>query len=76
LLGAGIKVKPLRGEGAGVPEAPEMLTLDAERKAKLIAFVEANTRIPDAVRQRMLTNLAKDQVPAQMVQRLEQRMGS
>lgn len=76
LLGAGIKVKPLRGEGAAVPEAPEMLTLDADRKAKLIAFVEANTRIPKEVRARMLTNLEKDQVPAQMVQRLESRMGS
>jgi RND family efflux transporter MFP subunit len=76
LLGSGIKVKPLRGEGAAVPEAPEMLALDAERRAKLIAFVEANKRIPEEVRARMLTNLAKDEVPAQMVQRLESRMGS
>lgn len=76
LLGAGIKVKPLRAGGGTAPEGPEMLTLDSDRKARLIAYVEANKRLPDEVRERMLVNLNKDQVPAQMVERLESRMGS
>ncbi|MEP5761941.1 MAG: efflux RND transporter periplasmic adaptor subunit [Litoreibacter sp.] len=76
LLGAGIKVKPLRAGAAEEPQAPEMLTLDADRKARLIAYVETNKRLPNDVRERMLVNLNKEQVPAQMVARLESRMGS
>ena len=53
-----------------------MVELDQDRRAKLIAFVEANTRIPDEVKTRMLTRLAEPQVPADMVERLESRMGS
>ncbi|WP_281857339.1 efflux RND transporter periplasmic adaptor subunit [Litoreibacter halocynthiae] len=75
LLGAGIKVKPLRGDRAA-PEEPEMVELDQDRRAKLIAFVEANTRIPDEVKTRMLARLAEPQVPADMIERLESRMGS
>ncbi|SHF51900.1 RND family efflux transporter, MFP subunit [Litoreibacter ascidiaceicola] len=75
LLGAGIKVKPLRGDRAA-PEEPEMVELDQDRRAKLIAFVEANTRIPDEVKTRMLVRLAEPQVPADMIERLESRMGS
>ncbi|PTX54913.1 RND family efflux transporter MFP subunit [Litoreibacter ponti] len=76
LLGAGIKVKPQRGATAGVPEEPELVELDPDRRARLIAFVEGNGRIPDAVKQRMLTRLAEERVPADMVTRLESRMGS
>ncbi|EPX81781.1 Membrane fusion protein of RND family multidrug efflux pump [Litoreibacter arenae DSM 19593] len=75
LLGAGIKVKPLRGNGA-MPEEPQMLELDDERRAKLVAFVEASARIPEEVKTRMLAQLAEPQVPADMVERLESRMGS
>ena len=75
LLGAGIKVRALTAETATVPEAPAMVELTAERRAKLIAFVEANNRMPAQVKERLLANLAKDQVPAQMVKRLEGRMG-
>ena len=75
LLGAGIKVKPLRGDRA-MPEAPEMVELEQDRRAKLIAFVEANKHIPEEVKTRMLTQLAEPQVPADMVERLESRMGS
>ena len=74
LLGAGIKVRPLRA-GAEVPDAPEMVELTEERRAKLVAFVEANTRMPDAVKTRIMTQLAQDKVPAEMVNRLESRMG-
>lgn len=75
LLGAGIKVKPLTPAGAQEIEEPEMLELSAERRAKIIAFVEANKRIPDEAKARILSQLEKDKVPAQMVQRIESRMG-
>ena len=74
LLGAGIQVRPIR-QGGAAPDAPEMLELSAERRAKLVAFVEANNRMPSEVKQRMLTRLSEPKVPAQMVQRLESRMG-
>lgn len=75
LLGAGIKVNPLTAEGATKIEEPEMLELSAERRAKIRAFVEANKRIPDEAKARILSQLEKDKVPAQMVQRIEGRMG-
>ncbi len=74
LLGPGIQVRPLRGE-AVVPEERAMLELDAERRARLVAFVEGNTRLPEAAKTRILNQLAQEQVPAQMVERIESRMG-
>jgi hypothetical protein len=74
LLGAGIKVRPLRA-GTEVPQEPEMVELTQERRAKLLAFVEANNRMPAEVKARILGQLAKDKVPAEMVSRLEARMG-
>lgn len=74
LLGAGIKVRPLRA-GAPVPTEPEMVELTEERRAKLLAFVEANNRMPAEVKTRILSQLAQDKVPAEVVSRLESRMG-
>lgn len=75
LLGAGISVRPLRRNG-DEPGTPEMLELSDERRARLIAFVEGNARMPDDVKARVLLRLSEPRVPAQMVQRLESRMGS
>ncbi len=75
LLGSGIKVRPIRAENAEIPEAPEMLSLTDERRAKLVAFVEANNRMPDAVKQRLLGQLQAAEIPAPVVERLESRMG-
>lgn len=76
LLGAGIKVRPLRPGGAAeVPAEPEMLELSDERRAKLRAFVEANNRMPAEAKARILAQLEQPRVPAQMVQRIESRMG-
>lgn len=75
LLGAGIKVNPLRSGEASEIQEPEMLELSAERRAKIRAFVEANARIPDEAKARILAQLDQDKVPAQMVQRIEGRMG-
>ena len=76
VLGVGIRVKPIR-EGAEleVAQAPEMLSLTDERRAKLVAFVEANNRMPAEAKQRVLGQLQDKEVPARLVSRLEQRMG-
>ena len=77
LLGAGIKVRPLRtGPAAAVqPEAPSLVELTPERREKLKAFISASTMLPDDVKTRILTQLEADRVPAAMVERIEARMG-
>ena len=75
LLGAGIRVRPLRGPDAAVPAAPELIELTEERRARLVAFVEANAFIPADAKARILNQLAQEKVPAQMLERLESRMG-
>jgi hypothetical protein len=44
VLGAGIKVRPLRADA--VVEEPQTVALTPERRAKLVAFITANTRMP------------------------------
>lgn len=75
LLGAGIKVRPLRNVDEAAPVDPEMVELTDERRARLTAFVEANTRMPEEARQRILQQLSQVSVPAQVVERIESRMG-
>lgn len=79
LLGAGIKVNPLRPGGAdgaqAPPAAPEMVALDPDRRAKLIAFVTEG-RMPDDVKARILGQLEQDEVSSETIARLESRMGS
>lgn len=77
LLGAGIKVKTLAPGGAeAAPAEPETVALSPERRAKLVAFVEANNRMPADAKNRILDALKEEQVPTRIVQRLEDRMGS
>jgi len=73
MLGAGILVRPLRQDADGQlqPDEPNMVTLDPERRARLIAQVEGNTRMPEQVRARLITQLSQDSVPAQTLERLE-----
>jgi multidrug efflux pump subunit AcrA (membrane-fusion protein) len=75
LLGAGIGVRPLRAAGEDAQAVPDLLELSAERRARLVAFVEGNDRMPSEVRLRLLAQLQQDRVPADVVQRLEQRIG-
>ncbi|TCP44497.1 efflux RND transporter periplasmic adaptor subunit [Rhodovulum marinum] len=77
LLGAGIKVRPLRpAEGAGaIPDEPEMVELTPERRAALIAFVEGNPMMPQEAKARVKAQLEQEKVPARMVERIESRMG-
>ncbi len=76
VLGAGIRINPLRRDAEiAVPEAPETIALDPDRRARLIAFVESNNFIPEDVKNRMLRQLEADEVPLRMVTRIESRMG-
>ncbi|PRY24336.1 multidrug resistance efflux pump [Aliiruegeria haliotis] len=86
LIGPGIRVKDLSAD-----RAPEMAGTDAttpqpmgedetveltdERRAALIAAVEGNTRMPADAKERILSRLRQDRVPASMVERIESRMG-
>ncbi|MEM7521085.1 MAG: efflux RND transporter periplasmic adaptor subunit [Pseudomonadota bacterium] len=74
LLGAGIAVTPLERD-APLQTETEMVELTDERRAKLVAFVEGNTRMPADAKERVLARLAKPRVPANMVARIESRMG-
>ncbi len=76
VLGAGIRINPLRpGAAPDLPEEPETIALDPERRARLIAYVEANSFIPEDVKARMLLQLNADEVPTRMISRIESRMG-
>lgn len=83
LLGAGIKVRPVRpaapqeeaAASGAVPAGPEMVELTPERRAALIAFVEGNAAMPAEAKARVLAQLGADRVPAQVIARIEERMG-
>jgi RND family efflux transporter MFP subunit len=77
LLGAGIRVRPLRLDANAqvVAPEPELIELTEDRRAKLVAFVEGNTRMPEEARKRVLAQLAEPSVPAKLVNRIETRMG-
>ena len=62
LLGAGVKVRALREEGIPAPEAPALVELTPERRAKLVAFIEGNKMMPADVRERILGQLQEPQV--------------
>ncbi len=74
LLGAGIKVRPIR-PGVVEDEVSEMIQLDADRRARLIAYV-ADGQMPDDVKARIIAQLEQDEVSSETVERLESRMGS
>jgi RND family efflux transporter MFP subunit len=76
LLGAGIRVRPIRPEMAAAgPSEPEMVELDPERRARLVAFIEGNAAMPADAKERVLGQLQQERVPAQMIERIESRMG-
>ncbi|MGX9848677.1 efflux RND transporter periplasmic adaptor subunit [Limimaricola litoreus] len=79
LLGAGIKVRRLgdtpADPGADPETAPQMIALDDARRARLMAFVEASDRMPAEARARLIKQLEAEEVPAEVVDRLEGRMG-
>ena len=75
LLGAGIRVKPVRRGAASVVTEPEMIELTPEQRARLVAYVEGNKFIPEDAKANILARLSNDKVPVEMVNRIESRMG-
>ena len=69
-LGDGIRIRPIRPQAAAAGD----VTLTAERRAALIAMVEASASLPDTEKARLLQALQADTVPAEMIDRLERRM--
>jgi len=60
----------------GADSNPEdLIVIDAIRRERLIAAVENNTRIPQQRRAYILSRLSEQQVPRQMVERIESRLG-
>ena len=74
LLGAGIRVRPLRDEVSAAPDAA-MLELTDARRARLVAFVQGSSRMADEEKAEVLEQLTGAQVPARLVQRIEARIG-
>lgn len=72
LLGAGVRVRPLRLEASA---DADMVELTADQRAQLVARVEANQSMPTDVKNRMLGQLEKATVPASLVRRIENRAG-
>lgn len=64
-------------QGGGRPGAGdgEMITLDPERKQRLIDAINANGMMPANAKDRILGMLEQDEVPKDMVERIESRMG-
>ncbi|PJE31812.1 Multidrug resistance efflux pump [Pseudooceanicola antarcticus] len=82
LLGAGILVRAMRapgaetgGAGAEVTPEAQMISLTPERRAELVEMVRANDRMPEEIRSRVLSQLENPEVPAQMIERIENRRG-
>ncbi len=74
LLGAGIRIRPIRPGAAEEPVEEEFVELDPERRARLVTFVEGNQFMPAEAKARVLSQLKEEKVPARMVERIESRM--
>lgn len=73
LLGEGIRIRPIRpGAQDG---ATDMVLLSPERRAQLVALVEADDRMPAEIKEQLLRDLEAEAVPAATLDRLEGRMG-
>jgi len=68
-----------RPQGQGQPsggEDGEMIEISDERRQKLIEAVKSNARMPANAKDRILATLEQPEVPKEMVERLESRMGN
>jgi len=68
LLGAGIRIRPIR------PAPPDHVTLTPERRAALIALVEADPALSETQKAALLHELQRDAVATETLDRLEGRM--
>jgi RND family efflux transporter MFP subunit len=73
LLGAGIKVRPLRERSEA--DTSDLMDLSDDRRARLIEFVRGDSALPAEEKSRLLAQLEQAQVPTGTVARLETRMG-
>ncbi len=76
LLGPGLKVRviePLADENQQA--TADFLEISDEHRARLQNFVQSNTDMPEAIKQRLQEQLTQPRVPARVVERLERRMG-
>lgn len=74
-LGKGVKVRIIGDNDAAPVPAPDLVSLDPSQQEKMIAFVQANTRMPEKMKNRILTRLRTGKAPQRMVDRLTARMG-
>jgi biotin carboxyl carrier protein len=74
LLGAGVRVRPLRIE-ANAGAEPDLVELSDEQRAQLVAQVEASDKMPKDMKDRLLGQLSEAKVPASLVRRIENRAG-
>ncbi|WP_282021656.1 efflux RND transporter periplasmic adaptor subunit [Ruegeria faecimaris] len=74
LLGAGVRVRPLRDE-ANAGGQTDMVELSEEQRAQLVAQVEASDALPQDVKARVLGQLGEAKVPASLVRSIENRAG-
>ncbi|OCX66896.1 hypothetical protein BFP70_03450 [Thioclava sp. SK-1] len=75
LLGEGIKLRAMRPGQVEAREPEPELELDPARRARLLAFVDQNTRMPEDAKQKLRQELTQTQVSRATVERLESRMG-
>ncbi|MEY4871537.1 MAG: hypothetical protein RLZZ563_867 [Pseudomonadota bacterium] len=76
LIGAGIKVRPVRpGDLTEARAEPEDVALTDDHRAELIAAVEGNSQMPEDAKARVIEQLQQDRVPVQVIERIEARMG-
>ena len=75
LIGAGIKVRPVRPSTEQAAAQPALLDLSEDRRAALIAAVEGNARMPEEAKAEVIEQLQQDRVPADLVARIEARAG-
>lgn len=75
VLGAGIKVRKLESAEAEPETNAGTVTLTPDRRARLMAYVEARTDIPEDAKRRLLAQLEQPEVSQSTVERLERRIG-
>lgn len=76
LLGEGVKVRPvLQDPEPTQQDRAEMLEISQEQRARLIAFVRSGLDASEDIKTRLLGQLQEAKVPAELVERLERRIG-
>ncbi|MFD1912701.1 efflux RND transporter periplasmic adaptor subunit [Halodurantibacterium flavum] len=67
--------RPARGASQAAETLEEMVELSPDRRARLIALVSENGRIPEEARARIIAQLEEDLVPSGIIARIENRAG-